>query len=126
MGKNHYLLLWNWMALIYLLKLKCTCPLHKRIILPSLVENWPCDSGEEDFKHLQCIFCYFLIIYPWKKVLHINKFELPLPKYALIHVWLKLAESFSKKIFCQCIFTFSFVTLLLKKKIESPSLQDAF
>ena len=64
-----------------------------------MIENWPCGSGEKDFKHLQCIFCYFLIIYPWKKVLHINKFELPLPKYALYQVWLKLAESFSKKYF---------------------------
>ena len=29
--------------------------------------NWPSGSGEKDFKICQCIFCYFVIISPWKR-----------------------------------------------------------
>ena len=87
--------------------------------VPSLVEIGPVFWRRSflNFVNVFSIYCYYL---PWEKSVsfHLINFEFPLPKDALYQDWLKLAlwfwrERFFK--FCQCIFAYSFLSLLAKR-----------
>ena len=69
----HHFLLDNWMVLIC----KTLSSFDPRMLMPSLVENWPNGYGEEYFLISSVYFRYFEIIL----ALHVKKPKSPLPKF---------------------------------------------
>ena len=65
----------------------------KRMLCAKFGWNWSHGSWE-DFLNFVNVFCYFVIISPFKKggALYLYKFEFPLPKDALYWVWLQLVQ----------------------------------
>ena len=81
-------------------------PLHPRIIVPSLVEFGPLVLQKKIFKFRQCVFAIWLLsplgtkwVPSFEQIEIQIEIESPLHKYALCHVWLKLAHWYSRKIF---------------------------
>ena len=62
---------------------------------------------------MNVFFLYVAIISPWKKcmALNLNKFEFPLPKNTLCHVWLKFAQWFWRR-FSKFVNIFSFFVII--------------
>ena len=65
-------------------------PLYTRILCVKFGWNWPSAFLRRRFLNVFSLFGYYL---PLKKcmALNLNKFEFPLPKNTLCHVWLKMA-----------------------------------
>ena len=74
--------------------------LTKGCFVPSLVEIGAELSGEEFIKKFSMYFRYFVIICR-REGPSFEQIKLPLPKFVLCHVWLKLAEWFWRRR-CKC------------------------
>ena len=115
---------------------KIDFPLPKDFV-PNLVEISQVVLEKKIFKISLIYFRYFVIISPFKRAGPFiwKKLESSSPKDALWKVWLKLALCFWRRRFLNFVNIFSHFLhylpltkdmVLLMKKIESPSLKDAF
>ena len=92
--------------------------------MPSLVEIGPVVLEKKIFKCRQCIFSMWLLS-PLEKciALNLNKFEFPLPKNTLCHVWLKSAHRFWRRFSKVVNFFFNFCYYLPLEKGQGPSFE---
>ena len=116
---------------------KSRVPFTKECFLLSLVEIGPVVLEKNIFKisSVWCIFCYFVIISPWKREWPFlwTNLDAPLPKDAFCQVWLKLAQWFLRRRFLNFISVFSLFcnNLPLEKgvalylNLKSPSTRHA-
>ena len=96
--------------------------LCSRILCAKFGWNWPSGSLRRRFLKVVNVFFYVAIIFPWKKcmALNLNKFEFPLPKNTLCHVWLKIAQWFWRRFSKVVNIFFQFLLLSsLRKRARS-------